>query len=409
MCRVVITGLGILSSIGDTIEKVLFSLKNLQSGIVFSQEMKNAGLKSNVWGPIYLKKKYSIKRTIKRFMNESTQYTYYAMKKAILDSCLSKKIYSKNSKIGLILGSGCGSIHSYLNFFKILLLKKKVRFITPYSSVKCMPSCSSALLGSIFKIYGRNYSINSACSSSSNCIIHGIELIKSGVQDLIFVGGGEEVNWQLASQFDAMGVLSSQFNLNPKKSSRAYDQKRDGFVISGGSGIIVLESLKHALIRKAKIYGEIISYSSTCDGLHITNPSKKGIIRCMTNALKNVHVSVDYLNTHGTSTKIGDLIELQAIKSSFKKKTFPFLSSTKSLTGHALGVSGVQEIIYIILMLKYNFIVPSINIENLDFEAKNMNIVQKKIQKNLNVVMSNNFGFGGSNTSIIIKKYKKFL
>ncbi|WP_343126596.1 beta-ketoacyl synthase N-terminal-like domain-containing protein [Buchnera aphidicola] len=405
MQRVVITGMGIISSIGNTFSEVLNALKYGKSGIVFSENMKKKGLKSNIWGPVYLNKKFYISRKIKRFMNEASKYVYYAMKEAILDSGLSSKLYSKNFRVGLILGSGCGALNSYFDFFKILQLQKKSCFLSPYFTLKCMPSSISALLGSIFKIYGINYTINSACSSSANCIIHGVELIKFGKQDIVFAGGGEEINWILAKQFDAMGILSKKFNHIPKRASRAYDKLRDGFVISGGSGIVILESLKHALNRNAKIYGEIIRYNTSCDGFHMTTPSESGVVRCMTHALKNLNIPIDYLNTHGTSTKIGDIVELKAIQKSFKNLSLPFLSSTKSITGHSLGVSGVHEVIYILLMLKYNFIPESINIYKLDSSAKNMNIVRKCFKKKINVVMSNNFGFGGSNTTIIIQKY----
>ncbi|VFP79074.1 beta-ketoacyl synthase N-terminal-like domain-containing protein [Buchnera aphidicola] len=403
MKRTVITGFGIISSIGSLEKKIVRSLKNGISGIVFSQKMKEYGLYSKVWGKISIKRIKEIPKRFLRFMNLASMYSYLSMKDAIQDSNLYPDIYMKNPRVGMIIGSGSGAAQFYRSIFQIQ--NNRINKISPYSAIKNMSSSISACLGSFFKIYGINYAISSACSTSANCIGHAYNLISSGEQDIIFAGGGEELSVELASQFDAMRILSVNFNKIPEFSSRAFDKNRDGFVISGGSGIIVLEELNFALSRKANIYAEVIGYGTTCDGNSIIYPSGEGFIRCMNNAIKYIDSSIDYINAHGTSTKIGDIKELNAIKKVFKKSGIPYISSTKSITGHSLGAAGVQEIIYTMLMLKYNFIAPSININNLDFSARNMNIVQKPINKIINIAMSNSFGFGGTNVSLVIKKY----
>lgn len=404
MNTVVITGIGILSSIGNNKKEVLNSLFKNISGITYSKEMRFYGMCSNVWGNIKININDFINNKLSRFMNDGTIYSYLAMKEAIKDSSLIAKQYQFNPYVGIIVGSSGGSPKSKNLSINSMYSKKGIKILSPYVAIKSMTSNISACLGTLFKLYGVNYSISSACSSSSHCIGNAFELIKMGKQKIIFAGGGEELNSELACEFDSMKALSRNYNFNPEKSSRVYDKNRDGFVISGGSGIIVLEDLHHALSRKAKIYAEIIGYAANSDGYNFFLPSGEGAVRCMKKALKYIKFPVEYINTHGTSTKLGDIIELNAIKKVFKNN-IPKISSTKSLTGHSLGVSGVHEIIYTLLMLENNFIAPSVNIENIDNNAKNMNIVRNIIFKNFNIAMSNSFGFGGVNSTIIIKKY----
>ncbi|CAL4318578.1 beta-ketoacyl synthase N-terminal-like domain-containing protein [Buchnera aphidicola] len=417
MKRVVITGLGIISSIGNNKLEVEKSLKNSISGISFSKEMKNFGLKSNVWAPIknnFSKKLFHDLKMLK-YMNFSSFYAYISMMEAIQDAFLKNFQYKKNSNIGVIVGSGCG----YLNFEKLFFNSKdniiqsknfkKIK-LDPYLLFKTMPSNISACLSTIFKIYGTTYSMSSACATSSHCIGHAYELIRSGKQNIIFSGGSEELNVNLACFFDILGVLSKKFNFSPKESSRPYDINRDGFVISSGSGILVLEEMNHALSRNARIYAEIIGYGTSSDGHSMFFPSKKGVLRCMKNALKQIFYhkhKIDYINTHGTSTKIGDLNELKAILKIFKKRDLKkiLISSTKSITGHSLGASGVHAIINTILMFQNNFVAPNQNIVKLDKFSKNINLIQKKKDVSINIAMINNFGFGGTNASLILKKF----
>jgi len=404
--RVVITGFGVISSIGDNKKAVLHSLYNGNSGVVFSKEMKKIGMRSQIWGNIKTNRNNTIKRKISRFMNDASKYSFIAMKDAIKDAKLKVKQYEKNPRIGLIAGSGCSFPRYYMN--KVANSKKILHCldpISPYLAIKTMPSNISSLLSTFFKIYGISYSISSACSTSANCIGNAFELIQSGKQDLIFAGGGDEISLELAREFDAMKVLSANFNHNPKIASRVYDLNRDGFVISGGAGILVIEELNFALSRSARIYAEIIGYAATSDGKNMVLPSGKGAIRCMKLAQKKSNISIDYLNVHGTSTRNGDLIELKAIKEVFSNKNIPMISATKSITGHALGASGVHEIIYILLMLKYNFIAPTININELEPFAKHMNIIQKTMDIEISTAMSNSFGFGGTNVSLIVRRY----
>lgn len=405
MKRVVITGLGIISSIGNNIQEVLKSLYEEHSGISFSEELKNSGMRSHIWGNIKISKNdihHIIDRKILRFMNDASAYSYIAMLEAIKDAKLKNQQYQNNSRVGLIVGSGGGSpFHqaSCVNGMK----NKGLRGVGPYMVTKVMSSGISACLSTFFKIHGINYSISSACATSTHCIGNAFEQIQIGKQDIIFAGGGEELCWELSCEFDAMGALSTKYNHIPEKASRVYDVNRDGFVIAGGSGIIVIEELSHAINRDANIYAEIVGYGATSDGLDMVSPSGEGAIRCMKMAISTIDSKVDYLNTHGTSTLIGDIKELEAINTVFKKDK-PAISSTKSMTGHALGAAGVQEIIYSILMMNYNFIAPSINIENIDPMAKNFNIIKKTVAKKLNIVMSNSFGFGGTNASLVMKK-----
>ncbi|QIQ41703.1 MAG: beta-ketoacyl-[acyl-carrier-protein] synthase I [Buchnera aphidicola (Microlophium carnosum)] len=406
MRRVVITGIGIISSIGNKKKEVLDSLYNGASGIVFSEEMKKLGMRSNIWGNIKLKSMNMISQKLSRFMNNASRYSFLAMIEAIKDANIESAEYQKNPRVGLIAGSGCSFskniIESNINTMKNTGF---LNYISPYLAVKTMPSGISACLSTFFKIYGITYSISSACATSAHCIGHAFELIQFGRQDIIFAGGGEEVSLELASQFDAMRVLSTNFNSNPVKSSRVYDINRDGFVISGGAGMLVIEELSSALSRSAHIYAEIIGYAATSDGFNMVSPSGNGALRCMNLARKDKNISIDYVNVHGTSTKTGDLIELKAIKKVFLNEKKPMISATKSMTGHSLGASGVHEIIYTLLMLKYDFIAPSINIETLESCAKDMNIIQKTTNIKIRTAMSNSFGFGGTNASLIIKKY----
>ncbi|MFI4847406.1 MAG: beta-ketoacyl synthase N-terminal-like domain-containing protein [Candidatus Makana argininalis] len=399
MKRAVITGLGIISSIGNNKNEILNSLINGKSGIIFSKKFKKYGMKSHVCGNIKLKKKININRKIYRFMNKSSIYAVISMIDAIKDANLTKNMISSN-RTGIIVGSGIG-FNNNKNDLSYMLNNKK---INPYSLIKSMPSIISACLGIYFKIKGINYSISSACSTSSNCIGNAMEIINLGKQDIIFAGGADELCCDIAYKFDSINLLSSNFNNKPEKSSRSYDIDRDGFVISGGSGIVVIEELNHALQRGANIYSEIIGYGSSSDGKSMLYPSGEGAINCMTTALNNINCNIDYINTHGTSTIIGDIVELISIKKVFYSK-IPYISSTKSMTGHSLGASGVHEIIFTILMLKNNFIAPSINIYKIDPKIKGINIITKTKYCNLNTVMINNFGFGGVNVSIIIKKY----
>ncbi|WAI11859.1 MAG: beta-ketoacyl synthase N-terminal-like domain-containing protein [Buchnera aphidicola (Macrosiphum albifrons)] len=406
MRRVVITGFGIVSSIGNNKKEVLNSLYNGTSGIVFSEEMKKLGMRSNIWGNIKLESINIITQKLSRFMNNACRYSYLAMIEAIEDAKIKIAKYQKNSRVGLITGSGCSFLkNAEKSDIKTMNNRRISNYISPYLAVKTMPSVISACLSTLFEIYGITYSISSACATSAHCIGHAFELIQFGKQDLIFAGGGEEMSLELASQFDAMKVLSSNFNDNPTKSSRVYDIHRDGFVISGGAGILVIEELSSALSRSANIYAEIIGYAATSDGFSIVSPSGEGALRCMNLARKDKNIHIDYLNVHGTSTKSGDLIELKAIKKVFLNEKKPMISATKSMTGHSLGASGVHEIIYTLLMLKYNFIAPSINIEILEPCAKDMNIVRKTKNIKISTAMSNSFGFGGTNASLIIKKY----
>ncbi|QCI19673.1 MAG: beta-ketoacyl synthase N-terminal-like domain-containing protein [Buchnera aphidicola (Brevicoryne brassicae)] len=406
MKRVVITGFGIVSSIGDNENEVFNSLYNGNSGVVFSEDMKKLGMRSQIWGNVKLKEKNIIKKKASRFMNDASKYSFISMIEAIKDAKITTEQYQKNPRVGLIAGSGCSFPKYYThNIMSSMKIPDSVNPISPYLAIKTMPSGISSCLSTLFKIYGVSYSISSACSTSAHCIGNAFELIKSGSQDLVFAGGADEISIELAREFDMMKVLSSKFNNNPKVASRVYDLNRDGFVISGGAGILVIEELNFALSRSANIYAEIIGYAATSDGKNMVLPSGKGAIRCMNLAQKEKNISIDYLNVHGTSTRKGDLIELKAIKEVFLNKKMPMISATKSITGHALGASGVHEIIYILLMFKYNFIAPTINIKEIEPYAKNMNIIQKTIDIEINTAMSNSFGFGGTNVSLIVKKY----
>lgn len=402
MKRAVITGLGIISSIGNNADEVRESLRAGKSGITFSEQFAEAGLRSQVWGDCKLDLKEHIDRKALRFMGDAASYAYLSMQQAIADAGLTEDIYS-DEQVGIIAGSGGASSENQVNSADIMR-NKGVRRVGPYMVTRCMGSTVSACLATPFKIKGVNYSISSACATSAHCIGNALEMIQLGKQKMVFAGGGEELHWSLSGQFDAMGALSTKYNDSPAKASRTYDTDRDGFVSAGGGGMVVVEELEHALARGAKIYGEIVGYGATSDGYDMVAPSGEGAVRCMKMALKDCDDKLDYLNTHGTSTPVGDVKELEAIQSLFGEQS-PAISATKSLTGHSLGAAGVHEAIFSLLMLESGFICPSINIETLDPAAAGLNIITKPTDADLNLVMSNSFGFGGTNASLVFKKY----
>ena len=402
MKRVVITGLGIISCIGNTKEDIVHNLKNLKSGIVKAPEYEEFSFRSLVHGKPNINLEENIDRKILRFMGDGAAYNYIAMKNAIEDAKLEEKDIS-NEMTGIIVGSGGPSTQNFLKAYEIAK-SRGAKKVGPYMVPRTMSSTNTATLATPFKIKGVNYSISSACSTSSHCIGNAFELIQVGKQKIIFAGGGEELHWTMSVLFDAMGALSSKYNDTPEIASRAYDADRDGFVIAGGGGTIVLEEYEHAKSRGAKIYAEITGYGATSDGYDMVQPSGEGAVRCMKQALKTANGNIDYLNTHGTSTPIGDIKELEAIKEVFNNN-IPFLSSTKSLTGHSLGATGVHESIYSLLMMENNFLTGSANIQTLDENAKNCNILTETIDKNdIKNVMSNSFGFGGTNATLIFSK-----
>ena len=404
MNRVVVTGIGIVSCIGNNQNEVVDSLKNLKSGISSArEEYEEFSFRSLVHGKPNIDISEKIDRRLLRFMGDGAAYNYIAMEKAIEDSGLKENDVS-NEMTGIIVGSGGPSTQ---NLFKSSETGKSLgsKKVGPFMVPRAMSSTNSATLATPFKIKGVNYSITSACSTSSHCIGNAYELIQMGKQNIVFAGGGEELHWTLSILFDAMGALSSKYNDNPSISSRAYDSYRDGFVIAGGGGTLVLEELEHAKSRGAYIYGEITGYGATSDGFDMVQPSGEGAERCMKQALKNINGNIDYINTHGTSTPIGDIKELEAIKNVFNTQ-IPKMSSTKSLTGHSLGATGVHEAIYCLLMMKNNFMSGSANIEKLDDNAKNCNILLKTEHDiNIENVMSNSFGFGGTNATLVFSKY----
>jgi len=403
MKRVVITGIGIVSSIGNNADEVLTSLKSGKSGITYSESFAEQGLKSNVWGKPNIDIKDHIDRKALRFMGDAAGYAYIAMEQAITDAKLTEEQVS-DFRTGIVAGSG-GASSANIVASCDTLRNRGIRRVGPYAVPKTMGSTVSACLATPFKIKGVNYSISSACATSAHCIGHAMELIQLGKQDVVFAGGGEEVDWSLAMMFDGMGALSAGRNDTPELASRTYDADRDGFVISGGGGMVVVEELEHALARGAHIYAEIVGYGATSDGYDMVAPSGEGAVRCMQQAMEGVEGEIDYLNTHGTSTPVGDVKELGAIQELFGENS-PAISATKAMTGHALGAAGVHEAIYSILMMENSFVAPSINIDNLDEQAKGLDIVTEKLDKELNLVMSNSFGFGGTNATLVMKKYK---
>jgi len=405
MKRVVVTGMGIVCSLGNNKSEVLESLKKASSGIEFSLKYEEMGLRSNVYGSISeIDTSDVIDRKMLRFMADAAIYSAIAMDEAIKQSGLSPEIVS-NERTGLIMGSGGASNQNVVEAADILR-EKGIKRVGPYRVPRAMGSTTSACLSTLFKIKGINYSISSACSTSAHCIGNAMEQIQLGKQDVVFAGGGEELDWSLTMLFDAMGALSSKYNATPEKASRAYDANRDGFVISGGGGAIILESLDHAEARGANIIAELVGYGATSDGYDMVAPSGEGAKRCMELAISTVSGSIDYINAHGTSTPAGDIKELQAIKQVFNSK-IPLIGSTKSLSGHALGAAGVNESIYSLLMLENDFVAESVNIETLDEEAEGMPIVRKTTQLKLNRILSNSFGFGGTNACLVFERFNQ--
>ena len=403
MKRVVVTGIGIVSSIGDNKESVAAALRAGKSGIVYSDEYEERGFRSHVHGAPKIDIDEKMDRKSRRFMGDGAAYNYIAMQEAISDSGLQPEDIS-NPRTGLIMGSGGPSTKNLLMAFDTAR-EKSAKKVGPFMVPRTMSSTNSATIATACSIKGVNYSISSACATSAHCIGNGAELIQMGKQDIVFAGGGEELDWTMTLLFDAMGALSSKFNKSPQVASRPFDSNRDGFVIAGGGGVIVLEELEHARARGAKIYGEFAGYGATSDGYDMVQPSGEGAVRCMQMALANIEGPVDYINTHGTSTPVGDVKELAAIKEVFgKSNKVPAFASTKSLTGHSLGAAGVQEAIYSLLMMEGGFIAASANVENPDEALADMPLVtevQEDIE--LNCVLSNSFGFGGTNASLVFK------
>ena len=402
MRRVVVTGMGIVSCLGNTKESVTDSLRNSISGITFNESYRDIGLRSQVSGSVDIDLAALIDRKHKRFMGDAASYAYVSMQRAIEDSGLEENDIS-NVRTGLIAGSG-GASSSNIVWGADTLRERGVRRVGPYLVPKCMSSTVSACLATHFKILGLNYSVTSACATSTHCIGAAVEQIQWGKQDVMFAGGGEEENWSLAMMFDGMGALSSSHNDNPAIASRAYDANRDGFVIAGGGGMVVLEELEHARARGAGIYAEIVGYGASSDGDNMVAPSGEGAVRCMQQALESVEGPIDYINTHGTSTPAGDIAELDAMRELFGESMPPF-SSSKSLCGHSLGAAGVQEAIHCLLMMEQDFMAGSANISELDPGAEGLPVLLETRQNTpLNRVMSNNFGFGGTNASVVFQK-----
>lgn len=408
MRRVVVTGIGIVSCIGNTQDEVVASLKAGKSGITFAPEYAERGFRSHVYGKPNIDLDAHIDRKLKRFMGDAAAYNYVAMQQAIADAGLEAKDVS-NERTGIVMGSGGASPQNQVAAADIARETKASKRVGPYMVPRCMSSTTSANIATAFQIKGLNYTISSACSTSAHCIGNASEQIMLGKQDIVFAGGGEELDWALSVLFDAMGALSSKYNDQPTKASRAYDANRDGFVIAGGGGVVVLEELEHAKARGAKIYGEIVGYGATSDGVDMVAPSGEGAVRCMRLALKTVRTPVTYINTHGTSTVVGDFAELGAIREVFDQtdRPMPYISSTKSMTGHSQGATGVQEAIYSLLMMKHRFVAPSINIETLDEGAGNLLIARERIDNiDHQTVLSNSFGFGGTNCTLALARYE---
>lgn len=403
--RVVITGLGIVSCLGNDAEAVSQSLREGRSGISLRQEQVEKGLRSHVAGAPEIDIAALIDRKQLRFMGDAAAYAYIALQQAIADAGLSEEDIS-NTRTGIIAGSGGASAAMQVEAADILR-ERGIRRVGPYRVTQTMGSTVSACLATPFKIKGINYSISSACSTSAHCIGNAMEQIQLGKQDIVFAGGGEELHWSLTCLFDAMGALSSKYNDTPERASRAYDANRDGFVIAGGGGMLVVEDLDHALQRGAKIYAELVGYGATSDGYDMVAPSGEGAVRCMQQALATVDGPISYINAHGTSTPAGDIQELKAVRTAYENyETIPVIGSTKSLSGHSLGAAGVQEAIYSLLMQQQGFIAASANIETLDPEAEGVPIALE-LQENTDLerVMSNSFGFGGTNASLVFQKY----
>ena len=404
MRRVVVTGIGIVSSIGNNKQEVTESLRSGRSGVEYCEEYAELGFRSHVCGTIKLDIDSVLDRKLRRFMGDGAAFNYLAMQEAVTDSGLDESEVS-HERTGIVMGTGGTSTKDMTNAYQIAK-DKSPRRVGPFMVPRIMANTNSATLATPFKIKGVNYSITSACATSAHCIGNGAELIQWGKQDIVFAGGGEELYWTATMLFDAMPALSSRYNDTPERASRAFDTGRDGFVISGGGGVVVLEELEHALARGAKIYAEVAGYGATSDGYDMVQPSGEGAVRCMRLAIETLgNTPVNYINTHGTSTPIGDSVELKAIKEVFGAD-LPQINSTKSLTGHALGAAGVNEAIYSLLMMDQGFVAASANIEELDPEAEGVPIVlERQDDVDLSCVMSNSFGFGGTNASLAFKRY----
>ena len=401
--RVVVTGLGIVSSLGNNAEEVTSSLKQGKSGITYNSAQEEIGMRSWVSGKPDIELSEHIDRKQWRFMGDAAGYAFLSMEQAIADSGLEPEQVS-NVRTGIIAGSGGASSASQVEAADILR-DRGLRRVGPYRVTQTMGSTVSACLATPFQIKGVNYSISSACSTSAHCIGNAVEQIQLGKQDIVFAGGGEELDWSLSCLFDAMGALSTKYNETPDRASRAYDADRDGFVIAGGGGMLVLESLEHAQARGAKIYAEVVGYGATSDGHDMVAPSGEGAVRCMQQAMATVEGDIDYINAHGTSTPAGDIQELKAVREVFGNST-PAIASTKSLSGHSLGAAGVQEAIYALLMMENNFIAASANVETLDEGADGMDVVTAaRTDVTLNRVMSNSFGFGGTNATLVFQRF----
>ena len=403
MKRVVVTGIGIVSSLGNDRHEVVESLRQGTTGVRFSEEYAELGFRSHVHAPLTLDPDDRIDRKIRRFMGDGAAFNYLAMQEAIADAALDESRVS-NPRTGLIMGSGGPSTSNLLTAWDTFR-EKGIKKVGPYMVPRTMSNTNSACLATPFKIKGVNYSISSACATSAHCIGNAVELIQLGKQDVIFAGGGEELHWTLTVLFDAMGALSTKYNATPDLASRAYDVDRDGFVISGGGGVLVLEDLEYAKARGAKIYAEVVGYGATSDGYDMVQPSGEGAVRCMQQAMADLSGPIDYINAHGTSTPVGDIRELEAVKTVFGARV-PKISSTKSLSGHSLGAAGVHEAIYTLLMMEHRFIAASANIVNLDPGAEGVPIVRERIDDaHIDIAMSNSFGFGGTNASLVFQRY----
>jgi 3-oxoacyl-[acyl-carrier-protein] synthase-1 len=404
MRRVVITGIGIVSSIGNNKEEVTSALREGRSGIEYIPEYKELGFRSQVAGTVNINAEDLIDRKLYRFMGDSAAYNYIAMQEAVADSGLTEDMVS-NNRTGIIAGSGGASTQN-VALAVDTLREKGIRRVGPYMVPRTMSSTNSACLATPFKIRGVNYSISSACSTSAHCIGNASELIQFGKQDIVFAGGGEELHWTLTLMFDAMGALSSKYNDTPQTASRPYDATRDGFVIAGGGGMVVLEELEHARARGAKIYAELVGYGATSDGYDMVQPSGEGAVRCMQQAMSTVHQPIDYINAHGTSTPVGDMRELEAVRNVFGAN-IPKINSTKSLSGHSLGAAGVHEAIYSLLMMQEDFLCASANITELDPAGTDFPIIRERIDNaGVNVMMSNSFGFGGTNATLVFRRWQ---
>ncbi|MCY1317126.1 3-oxoacyl-[acyl-carrier-protein] synthase 1 [compost metagenome] len=405
MRRVVVTGLGIVSSIGNNADEVTASLRDAKSGITFSPDFAENGFKCQVWGAPSLDPTELVDRRAMRFLSQGGAWNHVAMKQAIADSGLEETVVARNERTGIIMGSGGPSTRTIVEAADVTRKNVSPKRIGPFAVPKAMSSTASATLATWFQIHGVNYSISSACSTSAHCIGNAAEMIQWGKQDVMFAGGHEDLDWTMSNLFDAMGAMSSKYNETPATASRAYDVNRDGFVIAGGAGVLVLEELEHAKARGAKIYAEIVGYGATSDGYDMVAPSGEGAIRCMRQALSTVKDDVDYINTHGTSTPVGDSKEIGAIREVFGSK-MPHIQSTKSLTGHSLGAAGVQESIYGLLMMQAGFIGESAHITELDPEFEGVPIVRKRIDNaKIDTVLSNSFGFGGTNATLVFQRY----